>query len=64
MKANEWLMLKNLLDKQQAIRQAQLEEINRKVSGQTWLRDFSSNIAGNAVWDAAVWVARKLLRKL
>lgn len=64
MKAEEWLMLKNLLEKQQAERRRQLEEIDRKVSGQTWLRDFSSNIAGNAVWDAAVWIAKRLIRKM
>ena len=64
MKAEEWLMLKNLLEKQQAERRMQLEEIDRKVSGQTWLRDFSSNIAGNAVWDAAVWIAKRLIRKM
>lgn len=41
-----------------------LEDINRKVSRQTWLSDFSSNIAGNAAWDAAVWLVSRLLRKL
>ena len=41
-----------------------LEEINRKVSKSHWWSDFSSNIAGNAVWDGAVWLVSRLLRKL
>ena len=41
-----------------------LDEINRKVSRQTWWSDFSSNIAGNAAWDGLVWLATRLLRKL
>lgn len=42
----------------------EIAEIHDKVSKQTWLSDFSSNIAGNAVWGGAVWVASQLLRKL
>lgn len=41
-----------------------ITDIREKVSGQTWLSDFSSNIAGNAVWDGLVWVGSRLLRKL
>lgn len=41
-----------------------IDEIHEKVSKQTWLSDFSSNIAGNAVWDGLVWVGSRLLRKL
>ena len=41
-----------------------LQEINRKLSRRGWLSDFSSNIAGNAVWDGLLWVASKLIRKL
>lgn len=41
-----------------------LAEINRKVSKRTWFSDLSSNLAGNALWDGAVWLASKLLRKL
>jgi len=40
-----------------------LKEIDRKVSRKNWLWDFSSNIAGNAVWDAAVWIGRRLIRR-
>ena len=42
----------------------QIADIHEKVSKQTWLSDFSSNIAGNAVWDGAVWLVSRLLRKL
>ena len=41
-----------------------LQEIDRKVSRQTWLSDFTSNLAGNAVFDGVVWLASKLIRKL
>jgi hypothetical protein len=41
-----------------------LQDIDRKVSSRHWLADFSSNIAGNAVWDGAVWLVSRLLRKL
>ena len=41
-----------------------LAEINRKVSRHTWWSDFSSNIAGNAVFDGLVWLASRLIRKL
>ena len=42
----------------------QIADIDQKVSRQTWLSDFSSNIAGNAVWDGVVWLFSSLLRKL
>ena len=41
-----------------------ISDIHEKVSKSTWLRDFSSNVAGNAVWDAAVWAFSRLLRKV
>lgn len=40
-----------------------LKEIERKVSNR-WLSDLSSNLAGNALWDGAVWVVSRLIRKL
>lgn len=39
-------------------------DINEKVSRKTWLSDFSSNIAGNAVWDGLAWISSHLLRRL
>ena len=39
----------------------ELEEIKRK---QSWWLDFSSNIAGNAVFEGALWLVSKLVRKL
>ena len=38
-----------------------LEQIKQ---GQSWLSDFGANIAGNAVWDGAVWLLAKLLKRL
>ena len=37
-----------------------LDEIHKS---QSWLSDFGANIAGNAVWDGAVWVLSRLLRR-
>ena len=42
----------------------EIDEIHEKVSNQTWLSDFSSNIAGNAVWDGLIWLGSRLFRKL
>lgn len=42
----------------------EIGEIHRKVACQSWLSDFSSNIAGNAVWDGLTWLGRTLLRRL
>lgn len=39
----------------------QMDEISNKMS---WLSDFSSNIAGNAVWDGLVWLGRSLFKRL
>lgn len=41
-----------------------LRDIEHKVSRKTWFSDFSSNIAGNAVWDGAVWLISRFLRRL
>lgn len=41
-----------------------LQEIHRKVSRQTWFADFSSNVAGNALWDGIVWLGSRLIKKL
>ena len=39
----------------------ELEEIKRK---QSWWLDLSSNVAGNAIFDGAVWLLSRLLKKL
>ena len=31
---------------------------------QSWWRDLTSNIAGNAIFDGFVWLGSKLLKKL
>lgn len=41
-----------------------LADINRKVSKSHWWSDFSSNVAGNAVFDGIVWLASRLIKKL
>lgn len=38
--------------------------IQEKVNSHGWLSDFSSNVAGNAVWDGAVWLVSRLIKKL
>lgn len=42
----------------------QIGDIHKKVAKQTWLSDFSSNLAGNAVWDGLIWIGSRLFRKL
>ena len=39
----------------------ELEEIKRR---QSWWLDLSSNIAGNAVFEGAVWLVSKLMKRL
>lgn len=39
----------------------ELKEIKRR---QSWWLDLSSNIAGNAVFDGAVWIVQKILKRL
>jgi len=41
-----------------------LGELEKQSKRRGWLFDFSSNIAGNAVWDGAVYLFRMLARKL
>lgn len=38
--------------------------IQENVNSHGWLADFSSNVAGNAVWDGAVWLVSRLIKKL
>lgn len=49
----------------QEIMQA-LQQLSKKADGNhhSWLSDFGANIAGNAVFDSAVWLFSKLFRKL
>lgn len=44
--------------------QATIDDVQERVNSHGWLSDFSSNVAGNAVWDGAVWLVSRLLRKL
>ena len=37
-----------------------LRNIDRR---QSWWLDLSSNVAGNAIFDGAVWVVRRLLKR-
>ena len=40
---------------------AKLDIISRK---QSWLNDFSANIAANASWDALIYIASRLLKNI
>ena len=42
----------------------QIADVSKKVSSHSWLSDFSSNIAGNAIWDGLLWIGSRILRKL
>lgn len=39
----------------------ELDEIKRR---QSWWLDLSSNVAGNAIFDGAIWLFNRLLKKL
>jgi hypothetical protein len=39
-----------------------LDEIRR--NRHSFLSDLLANVSGNALWDAAVWLGSRLLRKL
>ena len=43
-----------------------LDELKSKADSnrQSWLSDFGANIAGNAVFDGAVWLVSKLIKKI
>lgn len=49
MNYSEWMMLN------------ELREIRRR---QSWWLDLSSNVAGNAIFDGAVWLFSRLIRRL
>lgn len=47
-----------------ALRQQQVQLADIKTHQQTFTQDFISNIAGNAAWDASVWLIYRLARLL
>lgn len=47
-----------------AIQRQSLQIQDVRENQQTFVKDFTSNLAGNAVWDGAVWLMTKLLRRL
>lgn len=47
-----------------ALRQQQAQLADIKDRQQTFAQDFASNIAGNAVWDASLWIISRLSRLL
>lgn len=49
MTPQDWLILR------------ELQEIKRR---QSWWLDLGSNVAGNAIFDGAVWLFSRLIRKL
>ena len=44
--------------------QRQEEQLLQLRKGQSWWLDLSSNVAGNAIFDGAVWLLGKLIRRL
>ena len=42
--------------------QSSMDDMQQQIGRHGWLSGFSSNIAGNAVWDGAVWVVSRLLK--
>ena len=50
---NEEKMLLQVLRNQERIKR-----------NQSWWLDLSSNVAGNAIFEGAIWIAKRLLRRL
>ena len=44
--------------------QRQQEQLRLLRRGQSWWLDLSSNVAGNAIFDGAVWLVRRLVKRL
>lgn len=42
----------------------QREQLSDILQKQSWWRDLSSNVAGNAIWDGSVWLLSRLVRNL
>ncbi len=56
MTEHDWQLFSALQRQEQ-----QLRDIRRH---QSWWSDFGANIAGNAVYDGALWLLRRLARSL
>ena len=56
MTSKDWLLFQSLQRQER-----QLQDIRRH---QSWWGDFGANIAGNAAYDGALWVLRRLSRML
>lgn len=56
MTERDWLLMQALQRQER-----QLHDIRRH---QSWWLDFGANIAGNAAYDGALWLLRRLFRML
>ena len=56
MTRRDWMLLQALQRQDR-----KLDQIRR---GQSWWLDLSSNVAGNAIFDGAVWLFKRIARKL
>ena len=72
---NDYLRMKILSEMSEEDRHAYLQHkevmegihsLDEKVSASkhSFMQDFGANVAGNALWDGAVWIVRRLLRRL
>ena len=64
MKTDDFVRLKALRDISRKLdsQSRMLIELNKQSKSRGWLFDFSSNIAGNAVWDGIIYLF-KFIRK-
>lgn len=44
--------------------QSQLEYISKQVGGQSWLRDFASDVGANFLTDGIIWLGSRIIKKL
>ena len=61
MTLEEYISLRKLMA-QMRKQDQHLEAIRKRVEKNTWLSDFSSNVAGNAAWDGLLWIIKLLKR--
>ncbi len=43
---------------------SQLKTLTDHIARHSWLSDFGANVAGNAAYDAALWVIRRLVQTI
>lgn len=62
MTVTEYLAIKQLLQQNQRHILQNQQLLNDIRHRQSWWFDFGANVAGNAAYDVAIWLVRRLLK--